>query len=153
MKLNRLPALPRAQGGATAVEFALLAPMFLALVFGTTEFGRLLWTEQALQETAIAGARCVAIAQGSNPTDSPCASGGSYSAASATSYIQQVAGGWGLSVPTSDIFLYPEGNSSACTNLSQVTLTCTFNTVVPSLVQLGGGIILSASACYPNINS
>jgi Flp pilus assembly protein TadG len=155
MTPGRLSALAGARGGATAVEFALVAPLFLALVFGTTEFGRLLWIEQALQETAIAGARCVAIAQSptSNPTSSPCASGGSYSPASATTYIQKVASGWGLSLPTSNIFLYPEGNSSGCTGLSQVTLTSTFTSVVPSLVQLGGGITLSASACYPNINS
>jgi Flp pilus assembly protein TadG len=143
-------ALFQAQGGATAIEFALVAPMFLALVFGTLEFGRLLWTEQALQETAIAGARCVAIAQGSNPTKSPCASGGSYSSTTAISYIQGVASGWGLSLPSADITPTPAG-SGGCTGLSQVTLTSTFNSVVPSLIQLSsGGITLTASACYPN---
>jgi Flp pilus assembly protein TadG len=74
-----------AQEGTTAIEFALVAPVFLMLVFGTIEFGRLPWTQQALQQTAIAGARCVAIAQGKTRT-SPCASGGSYSSTTATSY-------------------------------------------------------------------
>jgi Flp pilus assembly protein TadG len=154
MKPGRLSALAGARGGATAVEFALVAPLFLMLIFGTTEFGRLLWTEQALQETAIAGARCVAIAQSptSNPTSSPCASGGSYSPASATTYIQKVASGWGLSLPPSNISANPAG-SGGCAGLSQVTLTSMFTSVVPSLVQFGGGITLSASACYPNINS
>jgi Flp pilus assembly protein TadG len=58
--------LTSASDGTTAVEFALVAPMFLMLVFGAIEFGRILWTEQALQETAIAGARCMAIAQTTN---------------------------------------------------------------------------------------
>ncbi len=35
--------------------------------------------------------------------------------------------------------------------LSQVTLTSTFNSVVPQLIELStGGITLTASACYPN---
>lgn len=143
-------SLAPARDGATAVEFALVLPMFLMLVFGAIEFGRLLWTKEALQETAIAGARCVAIAQGSNPTSSPCAASGSYSAASAKNYIRQVAGGWGLSLPNSGINPDPAG-SGGCAGLSQVTLTSTFTSVVPSLVLLNaGGITLSASACYPN---
>jgi Flp pilus assembly protein TadG len=143
--------LAGACGGSTAVEFALVLPMFLMLVFGGIEFGRLLWTKQALQETAIAGARCMAIAQGSTKTESPCASGSSYSATSTKSFIQTVANGWGVSVPTSGIALYPTGNTTACTGLSQVTLTSTFTSVAPSLVQLAaGGTTLTATACFPN---
>lgn len=143
------PRLLAAREGATAVEFALVLPMFLMLVFGTIEFGRILWTQQALQETAIAGARCVAIAQGSNPTSSPCASSGSYSSTTATGYIQQVASGWGLSIPSSGINPDPTGGSG-CPGLSQVTLTSTFVSVAPLLVQLAGATSLTATACYPN---
>jgi Flp pilus assembly protein TadG len=143
-------SLAGACGGATAVEFALVLPMFLMLVFGSIEFGRLLWTRQALQEAAIAGARCMAIAQGSTQHSS-CASSGSYSAATTKSYIQSVASGWGLTVPTSGIALYPTGSSTGCTGLSQVTLTSTFTSVVPKLVRLAaGGTTLTATACYPN---
>ena len=150
MSRGTRPALARACGGASAVEFALVLPMFLTLVFGGIEFGRLLWTKEALQETAIAGARCMAIAQGATQ-DSPCASGSSYSATSTKSYIQTVASGWGVTVPTSGIALYPTGNASACTGLSQVTLTSTFYSVAPSLVQLAaGGTTLTATACFPN---
>jgi hypothetical protein len=54
-------------------------------------------------------------------------------------------------VPTSDIALYPAGNSSACTGLSQVTLTSIFTSVVPQIVRLAaGGTTLTATACYPN---
>lgn len=135
------PRFLRARDGATAVEFALVVPMFLMLVFGAIEFGRLLWTKEALQETAIAGARCVAIAQGST-TSSPCASGGT------TAYIQTVAKAWGLTLAT----ITPSTpTSGGCKGLSQVTLTSTFSSVVPNLVQLStGGISLTASACYPN---
>jgi Flp pilus assembly protein TadG len=150
MTRAKVRCLAAAQEGATAVEFALVLPMFLMLVFGAIEFGRLLWTKQALQETAIAGARCVAIARGSNPTSSPCASSGSYNSTTAKSYIQQVAGGWGLTLPVSGISLHSSG-TGGCTGLSQVTLTSTFNSVVPNLMLLStGGVTLSAAACYPN---
>jgi Flp pilus assembly protein TadG len=146
----RLHYLARAQDGATAVEFALVLPMFLMLVFGSIEFGRLLWTQQALQEAAIAGARCVAIAQGSNANNSPCAASGSYSSTTTMSYIQTVASGWGLSLPSSGINANPAG-SGVCAGLSQVTLTSTFYSVAPQIVKLAtGGTTLTATACYPN---
>ncbi len=137
-------------GGATAVEFALVVPMFLMLVFGAIEFGRVLWTKEALQETAVAGARCMAIAQGAKQHSS-CASGGSYSSSTTTTYIQNTAKGWGLSVPSSGISLNNAASCGGTSGFSQVTLTSTFNSVVPNLVQLStGGVTLTASACYPN---
>ena len=49
------------------------------------------------------------------------------------------------------------GHAEQCRELrryhgfSQVTLTSTFNSVVPQLIELStGGITLTASACYPN---
>jgi Flp pilus assembly protein TadG len=86
VRLRALQTVGQACGGTAAIEFALVAPAFLGLLFGTVEFGRLLWTEQALQETAIAGARCMAILQ------SACTAGGRYySSANTTTYVQQVA--------------------------------------------------------------
>jgi len=104
MNEPRAESLVAACGGTTAIEFALVAPIFMMFLFGTIEFGRLLWTEQALQETAIAGARCMAIAQGTTQS-SACASGGTYSSTTTNSYIQTIASGWGLSIPSSAITL------------------------------------------------
>lgn len=47
--------------GATAVEFALVAPALLAAIFLLLEGGRMIWTQQVLQETAFAAARCMAL--------------------------------------------------------------------------------------------
>jgi Flp pilus assembly protein TadG len=138
-------ALYRAQGGNVAIEFALVLPMFLALVFGTVEYGRLLWTRQALQETATAGARCMAIPQ------SACASGGSYNAADTTSYIQGVASHWGLTIPSANITLTPNATCGGTTGFSEVSIATTFTSVVPKIVMMAaGGTALSATACYPN---
>jgi Flp pilus assembly protein TadG len=128
----------------------LVAPIFLMLVFGTIEYGRLLWTKQALQQTAIAGARCMAIAQG-QIQNSSCASGGSYNTTSTQTYIQNIASGWGLSIPTANITLNNAATCGGTTGFSQVTLTSTFNTPVPAIVLLpAGGTTLTATACYPN---
>ncbi|MGA8754779.1 MAG: TadE family protein [Stellaceae bacterium] len=133
-----------------AVEFALVVPMFLMLVFGAIEFGRVLWIEQALQETALVGARCMAIAKGTKPNGS-CASSGSYSSTATKTYIQNVASGWGLSLSLSGIVPNDTASCGGTTGFSQVTLTKTFTSVAPLLVHLNtGGITLTAAGCYPN---
>jgi len=137
-------------GGSAVIEFALLAPVFLMLLFGSIEFGRLLWTQQALQQVAIAGARCMAVAQGAIQS-STCASGGSYSAASTKSYIETTASGWGISVQDADVTLDNTATCGGVTGFSQVTITNNFNTPVPQIVLLAaGGTSLTATACYPN---
>ena len=47
--------------GAGAIEFALVAPVFLMMVFLILDGGRMLFTKQALNETAAAAARCAAL--------------------------------------------------------------------------------------------
>ena len=43
--------------GSTAVEFALILPILLALVFGMIDFGRLLYTQEVLNNAVREGAR------------------------------------------------------------------------------------------------
>lgn len=135
-------------GGATAIEFAFLAPIFLVLLFGAIEFGRALWTEQALQQTATAAARCMAIPQ------SACATSGDYySATKTTTYVQQVARQWGVAIPTAGITLTPNATCGLAsgTFFSQVSLASTFTSPVSTLINISnGGISLNATACYPN---
>lgn len=138
MRLLMLRTLGQAQNGATLVEFALVAPVFLALLFGALEFGRALWTQQALQETAIAGARCMALPQTNCATDT-------------TTFIQQVASQWGVSLTSANIT--PNNNTSCggTSGFSQVSLTFTFTSVVAGLVGIpSGGVPLRATACFPN---
>jgi Flp pilus assembly protein TadG len=132
------------------VEFALVAPVFLALLFGILEFGRALWTLQALQETAIAGARCMALPQTNCAAGTP--SSHSYDPTMTTAYIQQVANQWGVSLTTSNITPVNTGPTNCgASGFSQVSLTFTFQSVVPILVDIAsGGIPLAATACFPN---
>lgn len=47
----------RAERGATLLEFAIGATVFLTSMFGVIEFGRCLWTHNALSDAARRGAR------------------------------------------------------------------------------------------------
>jgi Flp pilus assembly protein TadG len=138
--------LGRAQDGATVLEFALVAPMFLALLFGTFEFGRALWAQQALQEIAISGARCMALPQ------SACASAGTYAynAAKTMTYIQQVANQWGVPLPSGNIDQNNSANCGGASGFSKVSVAVAFQSAVPNLVNMFGGIPLTATACFPN---
>jgi Flp pilus assembly protein TadG len=47
--MDLLKRLWRASSGSAAVEFALILPVMLLFTFGTFEFGRYFWTQNALQ--------------------------------------------------------------------------------------------------------
>jgi Flp pilus assembly protein TadG len=53
--------LSRARRGATALEFGLVASIFLPLCLGIIGGGLLMWTKAALQSAAALTARCTAI--------------------------------------------------------------------------------------------
>jgi Flp pilus assembly pilin Flp len=55
------PRSPRRQHGATAVEFAIVAAIFLMLLIGAMEMGRLLWTWNAAAEATRLGARLAVV--------------------------------------------------------------------------------------------
>jgi Flp pilus assembly protein TadG len=149
-KLSR--ELRRTRRAVAALEFALLSVPLMLLVFGVIEFGRLLWTQQALQMTASEAARCVGILANS------CSSGGSYSSANTTSYIETVASSWGITLTSSNISPPVTRNSTntACApsggtpNVSEVTLTYTFQTMVPGLLTMLSSNVLTGHACSPN---
>lgn len=134
-----------AESGATAAEFAMVVAPLVAVGFGAIEIGRVLWARNALQETAIAGARCMGVLQ------SACTSGGAYSATSTTSYVEGVAQGWGIGLAASNISLNPSTSCAGVSGFSQVSITYTFTTVVPGVVTaLAGGLPFTVSACFPN---
>lgn len=145
MMRRRLASLRHAREGAAMVEFALIAPILFGFVFGVVEYGRLYWTREALAQTAITAARCMGILA------SNCAAGGTFSSANTTTYIQQVGNGWGISIPAANVHLDPTATCAGVANLSQVSLSVTFRSVVPAIVHLASaGNTLNATACFPN---
>ncbi len=142
---RRWRTLLAARDGVVAIEFAIICSGLMMLTLGTIEFGRLLWTQEAIEATAIQTVRCIGM------LSSSCASGGAYSSTNATSYAETVATGWGVTLTAADLTLSANEASGTCTGLSQVSITYTFDTVVPGLLtMLAGGSTLTAQACFPN---
>lgn len=53
--------LGRSRSGAAAIEFALVAPLFLSLILGTVELSRWAWGAAATRDLAARAARCIAV--------------------------------------------------------------------------------------------
>jgi Flp pilus assembly protein TadG len=113
--------------GATALEFAILAPVFFLLIFGIIAFGLLFWTQVGLQHGAEMAARCASINTTLCPTNSAI-----------TDYAMHQA--LGLSLPAST-FTY---SVPACGN--QVSASYTFQ--FPGVLNLSP-VTLTAQACFP----
>lgn len=142
--MARRPHFWRTRRGTAAIEFAILAPPFLCLAFGVYEFGRALWTLEALQESATEGARCIGVQSTS------CYSDGSYSEDETTDFVQSVAQGWGISVPDDDIAPTQSTTCGTVAGFAQVQITYQFSTVVGSLIPALANQTLTATACFPN---
>src|SRR5258708_31453331 len=56
-----LAALVRDCRGAAATEFALVAPALCLVLYGTMEFGRMAWTQEALNFAVEEAARCASV--------------------------------------------------------------------------------------------
>ncbi len=142
---RRLRRLAGDRSGASAVEFALVLGPLIFLILGAMEYGRLLWTKQALQEAAIAGARCMGVLA------TGCASGGAYSSSNATTYIQGVASGFSLTVPSANVTLNRAASCAGVSGFSSVSISYTFQAAVPVLLGLASSAMpLTATACFPN---
>jgi Flp pilus assembly protein TadG len=68
VRLQKRKAHARLRRGAAVVEFAIVAPVFLALVFGIIEVGRVVMVQQVLTNGSRQGAR-TAILEGSTVAD------------------------------------------------------------------------------------
>ena len=122
--------LARDEGGATAVQFALIAtPLFLFL-FGIEETARIMWTQSAINMAVEDAARYSSV---SGPT------GACSAAATVQSYAASRA--WGMSLPSGDF----TATTAACG--CQVTANVPFTPIVPNLVPYN--ITLTATTCFP----
>ncbi len=125
----KLPRIWHDEQGASALEFALIAPAFFLFLFGIIELGLMFWTQIGLQHGAEMAARCASINTKLCPINSPSA---------ITTYATQQA--YGLSLPTST-FTY---STPACGN--QVSASYLFEFVgIPGISPL----TLTAQACFP----
>lgn len=133
------PRLSGDRRGATAVEFALLAPVFLLLLCGMIEIGRMLWAKQVLTEVAYGAARCASL------------EGQCKTAADIRSFATSRAAGWGLKLDPQQVgytaITLCDGNAGN----AQVTLRYALASPIAGLVPgLAGDV--EARGCFPRLN-
>lgn len=126
--MRRIASLFSDRRGVTAVEFSLILPALLLLLFGVVEFGRLLWTQSALHFAVEEAARCATV---------DAANCGSASAVQ--SFAVARAAGLGLQ---NSVFSL---TSPACGN--QVSASYPFPFVLATLFPYS--ITLTAQSCFP----
>lgn len=135
--------LTRRDGGS-AVEFSLVVSAFCMVLLGAVEYAWYMWTASALEQTAIQTARCMGVLQ----TD--CAATRTYSSTNTTTFAQQLAAGYGVTVPTADITLDNAATCGGASNLSKVTISYTYQSSVPVLLPGLSSKPLTEVACFPN---
>ena len=133
------------RSGATAVEFAVVIGPFILLLLGSIEFGRALWSRQALQEVATIAARCAAIPQPA------CANMTAYDADKTLKMVLDLAAHNGLKLAESDVSIERSTSCSGLNGFTEASLSYDFDTPAKPLL----GVFLDdlrfhADACYPN---
>jgi len=155
IKNGRQSSIWQCRRGSSAVEFALIIVPLFSFVFGTFEFGRLLWTRDVVKQAAIAGARCMGLVQ------LPCSTAGAggtytgvYDATNSQTYVVSQVTGFSVPLTSSGVTVTRAATCASPTgsnNSSQVTVAISFKTAVPGLISaLSTSNLLSVSACFPN---
>jgi Flp pilus assembly protein TadG len=125
--LTCLTGLARNVGGATAVETALLLPVFFLMVFGgmaTATFG---WAVSSLHFAVEDAARCASV------KTTVCTSNTTITTYAAAKYTGP---------PISPTFTY---STAGCGHTVRATGTFSFNAIVPQLMN----VPVSATSCFP----
>ncbi|GFM30749.1 TadE/TadG family type IV pilus assembly protein [Novosphingobium sp. PY1] len=128
--------LARSTRGATIVEFALVAPIFLIMLFGIIEGSRAFWVKQTLERVAHATARCMSV-------DSACAT-----TATQKQYALERAKALGVTVEPSGIVITGATTCKGNANSNSVTIARPFDTVLRNIVPIVPQE-LSGSGCFP----
>ena len=135
----------RSRSGSTAAEFALVIVPLLSLFFGAFEFGRVIWMQNALQQTAIETARCMGVHQ------ALCATGGVVDTAKSVTYARARAGAYHLTIPAGDVAVTASGSCAGQAGFALVTITSTFTTGMALMTsRLGITRSVVGKACFPN---
>jgi Flp pilus assembly protein TadG len=124
----------RSDRGAAAVEFALVLPVLLLVIFGIIDFGRMLYTKITLTQAAQAAARATAVLGKDD---------GELEATKAAGGLDQSDGA--LTVVATPCPSPPDQTANA-----QVSLTYRFTFITPlaALADIGGGSIELHATSY-----
>lgn len=124
-----LRRIARDARGVGALEFAVLLPVFVALVFGIMQLGQLYWTQSALQHAVEMAARCASV----NATT--CGTAAQIQVYAATQ-------AYGLALPATTF----TATTPACGNQVAASYAYAF----PAAALVLPSITLTAESCYPS---
>ena len=121
-------------GGVTAIEFALLLPFFVILIFGIIGFGQVLFFQTALQHAVTEAARCATISSqaGSTPDCSSAANIETYAATQA----------YGLAIASNKF------TTSNPSGFNCVAANYPYALAIPLMPAFS--LTLAAKSCYPS---
>ena len=128
----------RCARGVTAVEFALVAPMFMMFMFLIIDGARAVWTYQTLQEVASSAARCAAL------KSSSCAT-----ASDVQSFAVARANGFGVPLTTGAVTLTASATCQSVTNMAKVAIVTSYQGATTKLLPAPIST-LTAESCFPN---
>jgi len=126
--------------GSSATEFALVAPAFLMFLFLILDGGRIMFTKQALNELAVATARCAAIKMTGCTT---VAATQSWAAARGVARSM-------LAVSSSNVIVSQSTTCNGQSNMAQATISITYKKGALTLLpQNTVPSTLTSTACFP----
>lgn len=132
--------LARNQAGAAAVEFALVAPLLFAFLFGLFEISRAIWTKQVIQRATHSTARCLSIGMTECLTDTGI-----------KNYLVARAAEGKVSVAAANVTAEKDVTCRGMARQNQITVTVPFNSAVPTLLPMLPSQF-SATACFPDVS-
>ncbi len=120
----------RNERGAVATEFALLLPVLLLILFGTIEFGLIMFTREVITNASREGARAGIVQQIPKPT-----------AGDITTVVTNYLTGSGINMGAVNVAVAGAGGANPATLTVTVSYTYTF--IVPGVLGLGNTIQLT----------
>ena len=128
------PSLTADCRGVAAIEFALVAPVFLAMLLGIAEFAYQTWTRVALDYALAQAARCYVLGYVDSGAGTDCASVGG-----AAAYLQTLAAG--VTVPAGALTV-----TSPSTGCLKYTYAATW--LVPGIMPVAAPTFTGTSCFY-----
>lgn len=133
--MTALYKLRRCCGGATVLEFALVAPVFLFLLFAIVDGSRIFWLKKTIDEVAFSTARCMSISAACKEI------------AQQKSYAVQRAASYGVRIAADDVTLATNAICRSRAASNRVTIQAAFVSGTQGFLPLPS--TLTATACFP----
>lgn len=123
--------------GVTAVEFALVAPVFMMFMFLIIDGARAVWTYQALQEVATNSARCAALGVT-----------GCKTSADVQSYAVARAAASGVKLTAAAVTLTNAATCSSVAGMTKVVISSAYQGASTKLLP-SSVTTLNTESCFP----